>query len=133
VSAPFLWGLFRHPVAAQWHDGQGRAALLGDAAHPTLPFMAQGAVLALEDAWVLAQSLAASPTDPAAALSRYQQIRAPRALAVVAAANGNARAYHLHAPLAPLAHALLRLGDRVAPGLPFRRYAWVHDHDVTAL
>jgi len=132
VSAPFLWGLFRHPVAAQWHDGQGRAALLGDAAHPTLPFMAQGAVLALEDAWVLAQSLAASPTDPAAALSRYQQIRAPRARAVVAAANGNARAYHLRAPLAPLAHALLRLGDRVAPGLPFRRYAWVHDHDVTA-
>lgn len=133
VREPYLWGLFRHPVAARWHDGQGRVAILGDAAHPTLPFMAQGANLALEDAWVLARSLAASPADPGAALTQYQQIRESRARAVVAAANGNARAYHLRAPLAPLAHAVLRLGDRVVPGLPFRRYAWVHDHDVTAL
>jgi len=132
VREPYLWGLFRHPVAGQWQDGQGRVALLGDAGHPTLPFMAQGANLALEDAWVLASSLASTPTDPAAALTRYQKIRAPRARAVVAAANLNARAYHLRAPLAPLAHALLRLGDRVAPGLPFRRYAWVHDHDATS-
>jgi len=132
VREPFLWGLFRHPVAVQWHDGQGKAAILGDAAHPTLPFMAQGANLALEDAWVLARSLAAAPDDPAAALSRYQQCRVPRARAVIAAANGNARAYHLRTPLAPLAHAVLRLGDRLAPGLPFRRFAWVHDHDVTA-
>lgn len=132
VREPFLWGLFRHPVAARWHDGQGRAAILGDAAHPTLPFMAQGANLALEDAWVLARCLAANPDDPATALIRYQQRRASRARAVVAAANGNARAYHLRAPIAPVAHALLRLADRVAPGLPFRRYSWVHDHDVTA-
>ncbi|HHX91273.1 MAG TPA: monooxygenase [Paracoccus sp.] len=131
VSAPFLWGLFRHPVAARWHDGQGRVAILGDAAHPTLPFMAQGANLALEDAFVLAQTLAAMPQDPAAALACYQSRRAARARAVVAAANGNARAYHLRAPLAVLAHTALRLGDRLSPGLPFRRYAWVHDHDVT--
>ena len=131
VREVFLWGLFRHPVAERWQDGRGRAAILGDAAHPTLPFMAQGANLALEDAWVLARSLAAMPDDPTTALTQYQNIRAPRARAVVAAANGNARAYHLRAPLAPLAHAILRLGDRVAPGLPFRRYAWVHDHDVT--
>ena len=131
VSAPFLWGLFRHPVAARWHDGQGRVAILGDAAHPTLPFMAQGANLALEDAFVLARALAAMPQDPAAALARYQTRRAPRARAVVAAANGNARAYHLRAPLAVLAHTALRLGDRLSPGLPFRRYARVHDHDVT--
>jgi len=132
VSEPFLWGLFRHPVAAHWHDGQGRAAIIGDAAHPTLPFLAQGANLALEDAWVLAASLAATPADPTAALARYQQTRAPRARAVIEAANRNARAYHLRAPLAPLAHAMLRLGDRLAPGLAFRRFAWVHDHDVTA-
>ncbi len=131
VNEPYLWGLFRHPVAGQWHDGQGRAAILGDAAHPTLPFMAQGANLALEDAWVLARCLAAEPDDSAAALERYQTLRQPRARAVVAAANGNARAYHLRAPVAQLAHALLWLGDRIAPGLPFRRYAWVHDYDAT--
>lgn len=132
VQTPLLWGLFRHPVAERWHDRQGRVAILGDAAHPTLPFMAQGANLALEDAWVLVRALAASPADPAAALIRYQQSRAPRARAVVAAANANARAYHLRAPLAAVAHAVLRLGDRIAPGAAFRRYAWVHDHDATA-
>src|SRR6056297_2885617 len=52
VEAVNLWGLFRHEVARAWH-GHG-VAILGDAAHPTLPFMAQGACLALEDAWVLA-------------------------------------------------------------------------------
>ena len=50
IERPNLWGLFRHPVAKRWH-GNG-AVLLGDAAHPTLPFMAQGANMALEDAWV---------------------------------------------------------------------------------
>ncbi|MCC5970499.1 MAG: FAD-dependent monooxygenase [Pararhodobacter sp.] len=132
VQEPYLWGLFRHPVAACWQDGRGRVAILGDAAHPTLPFMAQGANLALEDAWVLAKCLESSPSDAATAFIRYQKFRAPRARAVVAAANGNARAYHLRAPLAPLAHTLLRLGDRLSPGLAFKRYAWIHDHDVTA-
>ncbi|MCB1409143.1 MAG: FAD-dependent monooxygenase, partial [Rhodobacteraceae bacterium] len=50
IERPNLWGLFRHPVAENWH-GHG-AAILGDAAHPTLPFLAQGANMALEDAWV---------------------------------------------------------------------------------
>ncbi|KPQ07551.1 MAG: salicylate hydroxylase [Rhodobacteraceae bacterium HLUCCA12] len=132
VETPFLWGLFRHPVAARWHDGQGRAAILGDAAHPTLPFLAQGANLALEDAWVLADALARHAGDRGAALTWYQDRRAARVAAVIAAANANARNYHLRPPLAPLAHTVLRLADLVAPGLPFRRYAWVHDHDVTA-
>ena len=55
VETVHLWGLFRHPVALNWYHGH--TALLGDAAHPTLPFMAQGAVMAMEDAWVLAKCL----------------------------------------------------------------------------
>ncbi|MEM9241302.1 MAG: FAD-dependent monooxygenase, partial [Pseudomonadota bacterium] len=51
VERVHLWGLFRHPVAPEWH--RGGAVLLGDAAHPMLPFLAQGASMALEDAWVL--------------------------------------------------------------------------------
>ncbi len=51
VEEASLWGLFRHPVAAKWH--MGAIAILGDAAHPTLPFLAQGANLAIEDAFYL--------------------------------------------------------------------------------
>jgi salicylate hydroxylase len=131
VQTAHLWGLFRHPVAPAWTDGQGRAAILGDAAHPTLPFLAQGANLALEDAWELAAHLAAIP-DPAAALSAWAIRRRPRAEAVIAAANRNARAYHLRAPLAPLAHAVLRLGGALAPGAALGRFAWVHGYDATA-
>lgn len=127
----WLWGLFRHPVAARWHDGAGRAALLGDAAHPTLPFMAQGANMALEDAACLAGRLAGDP-DSAAALARYAANRAPRTRAIVEMANRNARNYHLRTPLAPLAHGVLRGIGQLAPGLALKRYGWIFDHDATA-
>lgn len=132
VREVYLWGLFRHPVADRWTDGQGRAALLGDAAHPTLPFMAQGANMALEDAFSLARNLAARAADPAAALAGYAAERAPRVRAVVAKANANARNYHLRGPVAPLAHGVLRLASAVAPGAALNRYAWIYDYDVTA-
>ncbi|MCB1390594.1 MAG: FAD-dependent monooxygenase [Rhodobacteraceae bacterium] len=132
VREVFLWGLFRHPVAERWHDDAGRAAILGDAAHPTLPFMAQGANLALEDSWCLARSLASHPDAPATALAAYQQARAERVRRVVGAANANARNYHLRGLLAPAAHAVLRGANRLAPGLALRRFGWIYDHDATA-
>jgi salicylate hydroxylase len=129
VENVHLWGLFRHPVAKNW--GQGNAALLGDAAHPTLPFLAQGANLALEDAWVLARHLGTmEQTD---ALQAYQAIRRPRAEKVIAAANGNAWKFHLRQPLIRgVAHQLLRLGNAVAPSHMLGQFDWVYDHDVTA-
>ncbi|MGY6535136.1 MAG: FAD-dependent monooxygenase [Pararhodobacter sp.] len=127
-----LWGLFRHAVAPRWHDNKGQVALLGDAAHPTLPFLAQGANMALEDAWVLAACLAAQPDDATAALARYQALRAPRCAAIVAAANRNARAYHLRPPLDVIGHAVLRVAGRVMPGMALGRFAWVHGYDATA-
>jgi len=132
VDEVYLWGLFRHPVAKAWHDGQGRAAILGDAAHPTLPFMAQGANMALEDAWSLAANLAGHADDPAQGLARFAAQRAPRTRAIVKAANSNARNYHFRPPLSQIAHGVLRIGDRFAPGAALRRYAWIYDHDVTA-
>lgn len=128
VQAPWLWGLFRHPVAPNWFLGHG--VLLGDAAHPTLPFMAQGANMALEDAWVLAAMLARHGDIPRA-LAAYQTARDARARRIVAAAEANARNYHLRAPLRPLAHLALRIGGRLAPRAPLRRFAWLWDHDVT--
>lgn len=124
-----IWGLFRHPVAKIWHDD--RHVILGDAAHPTLPFMAQGAVMAIEDSWILAACLNADPDQPRA-LARYQSLRAPRCSAIVAAANGNARNYHLRPPLAQIAHTGLRALNRAAPNKMLRRYDWIYDYDPTA-
>lgn len=70
------WGLFtRPPLASMVH---GNIALLGDAAHPMLPFMGQGAAMAIEDGVVLGRALAASPADIPAALARYDAARGPR-------------------------------------------------------
>jgi salicylate hydroxylase len=129
VEQVHLWGLFRHPVATRWHDD--RRAILGDAAHPTLPYLAQGANLALEDAWVLADRLDRMPQGEA--LAAYQVARRDRAVRVIAAANANARNYHLTSPvLRTAAHAVLRLGGRIAPGAALRRFDWIYGHDVTA-
>lgn len=124
------WGLFRHPVATHWQDG--KRAILGDAAHPTLPFLAQGAVMAIEDAWVLASCLAAGP-DQAAALRRYEALRKPRCQRIVEAANANARNYHLRGPTRAVAHAGLRAVSRLAPGRLIQRFAWLYDYDPTAI
>ena len=129
VEAPGLWGLFRHPVASRWH-GQG-AAILGDAAHPTLPFLAQGAVMALEDAWVLAACLAAE-AEAETALARYQARREDRVRRIVDAASANARAYHLSGLMRDIGHMGLRLAGALAPGRVLGRFDWIYDHDVTA-
>lgn len=128
VHETYLWGLFRHNVAAKWHSGA--VALLGDAVHPTLPFMAQGACMALEDAWVLAASLS-SYSEPETAFAAYQANRRARCVKIVAAANTNARAYHFGNVLRPLAHTAMRLSGKLAPNVPLRRLAWLYEHDVT--
>jgi salicylate hydroxylase len=129
VEAVHLWGLFRHPVAPVWT--QGHLALLGDAAHPTLPFLAQGANMALEDAWSLVAALASDP-DTADALATYAQLRRPRAARIVQAAEANATNYHLRpGPWRFAAHSALRLAQRVAPHAVTGRFEWLHGHDVT--
>ena len=132
VEDPWLWGLFRHKVAGVWGKpmGQGGVAILGDAAHPTLPFLAQGASMGLEDAWVLAGALARHDTV-AAALAAYQDQRKPRTSRIVAAANANARAYHLSGLPRLIGHTGLRLLGRVSPGAMLARFDWLYGHDVT--
>ncbi|MDY6860325.1 MAG: FAD-dependent monooxygenase, partial [Pseudomonadota bacterium] len=129
VDEVHLWGLFRHPVARHWHRGQ--AALLGDAAHPTLPFLAQGANMALEDAWVLAAALGGHDSIEAG-LAAYQTARRDRCVRIVDAASRNARNYHLRfAPLRLAAHGALRLGGALAPAAMLGRFDWLYRHDVT--
>ncbi|WP_054004538.1 FAD-dependent monooxygenase [Cypionkella psychrotolerans] len=127
----YVWGLFRHPVAQVWSKTlpEGAAVILGDAAHPTLPFLAQGASMALEDAWLLADRLAKLPL--AEALTAYQIARKLRCTRIVAAANGNAKAYHLSGLQRSITHTALRLGGLIAPNLALKRFDWLYDYDVT--
>ncbi|MFD1344582.1 FAD-dependent monooxygenase, partial [Litorisediminicola beolgyonensis] len=129
VETPYLWGLFRHPVAPRWWGA--RSVLLGDAAHPTLPFLAQGANMALEDAWVLARMLARHGIGEDG-LSAYAAARRDRVARVLAAADGNARKYHLREPIAGAAHLALGIGGRLAPGAMMKGFDWLYRHDVTA-
>lgn len=125
VATAHLWGLFRHPVVDTW--SKGNVSLMGDAAHPTLPFLAQGANLALEDAWVLADCLMRD-----AGAAGYETRRKPRATRVIAAANKNAWKYHLReGALRSLAHLGLAIGSKVAPGPMMRQFDWIYGHDVT--
>jgi salicylate hydroxylase len=127
VNDVTLWGLHLHPVAATWQrDG---VALLGDSAHPTLPFLAQGANMALEDAWVLADAAAKGQGDW---LAGYQHKREARVRRVIRAAQKNAGRYHLRpGPLRSAAHLGLNLGSRFAPGRMIGAFDWLYGYDVT--
>lgn len=123
------WGLFRHPVAQVW--GTSGKVLVGDAAHPTLPFMAQGANLALEDAWVLAACLAQN-SDFDRAIALYRSKRIERVSRIVQAATKNAWKYHLSSwPLRSLAHLGMRGLSRVAPHKMVSQFDWIYRFDVT--
>lgn len=129
VDTVRLWGLFRHEVAPRWH--QGTIAILGDAAHPTLPFLAQGANLAIEDAYVLARSCNENAAIDVA-LAAYQTKRCARVVRAIRAANANARNYHLKGVQRRVAHTALRGMGRFAPDAFLNRLRWLYDHDVTA-
>jgi salicylate hydroxylase len=132
VEQAAQWGLFRHPIAVDWGQilPKGAAFILGDAAHPTLPFLAQGASMGIEDAWVLAETLSAYPLPQA--LAHYQALRAPRVARIIAASNANARNYHLSGVARLIGHTALRAINSVAPDLMLRRLDWLYGMDVTA-
>jgi salicylate hydroxylase len=110
VPAWRKWALHGLPPLPAW--SRGRVTLLGDAAHPTLPYLAQGGVLALEDAVVLADCLAAHPGDEASALHAFETGRRVRTEQVQATSRRQGRIYHLSPPLSWARDAVLRL----APG-----------------
>jgi len=101
----FRWGLFDREPLPRW--SQGRVTLLGDACHPMLPFMAQGAVMAIEDGYTLARCLAVNAAEPAAALARYETLRRERTAWVQGMSRANMEFFH-NADLANLEERLDR-------------------------
>ncbi|WP_298915013.1 FAD-dependent monooxygenase [uncultured Algimonas sp.] len=133
-DALFRWALFDRPPLPRWTDG--RVALLGDAAHPMLPFIAQGAAMAIEDGWTLARCLTEGRDQGdavAVALQRYQNRRLARATAMQSRSRVNAGLFHRRNTLSQLAtYAPIWTVGRVRPETALRRFDPIYGHDVTA-
>lgn len=92
IDAHYKWALMVREPIANWTVGA--STLLGDAAHPTLPFLAQGAAMEIEDGVVLARALAQDPTDTPKALSAYRYARIDRTSRIVRGSFENALRFH---------------------------------------
>ncbi len=115
------WPLQTLPPLSKWTTGC--VALLGDAAHPVLPFLAQGAALALEDAVSLAARIAETDLPMPKRLAAYENDRRARAHRVAEASLTNGRIYHLGGVSAVARDAVL---VATPPALLMRRYDWLY-------
>jgi salicylate hydroxylase len=89
IATPYKWAMMVRGPMPRW--SQGRVTLLGDACHPTLPFLGQGGVMSIEDGYIVAACLEKYFGDPATALARYEAIRRERTAAVVRKSHENRR------------------------------------------
>jgi len=127
----YKWALYDRDPLARWTSG--RVTILGDAAHPMLPYLGQGACQAMEDGCVLARALAAMPDDVDGALKLYERVRLPRASRVVLTARERGEDNHLVSPWAALKRdALIALRRRFGVDPTGRGSAWIFDYDAGA-
>ncbi|MBO9715102.1 FAD-dependent monooxygenase [Sphingomonas sp.] len=129
IPQPFKWALISRPPMAEWV--RGRIALLGDACHPMLPFLAQGAVMALEDACILGRAFEEFETIDEA-LAHYQAMRIPRTTKVVQGAYANTERFH-NPTLADPAGAQAYVDAQWAPEQVIARYEWLFRYDATSV
>lgn len=126
----YRWALFDRPPLKTWTEG--RVALLGDAAHPMLPFMAQGAAMSIEDSWALAALVSASQTNIEKALNTYQNLRCPRASYVQAASRANAKTFHQRTKLGQFTtYGPMWLAGRLAPGIGLIKQDKIYNYNIT--
>lgn len=119
----YKWALLMRDPLPAWSTA--RTTLLGDAAHPMVPYLAQGSVMAIEDAWVVAHYLAVHPDDPGLALKAYEAARLERTGKIQIAAWEQGQ----------MTHAVGR-GDDISErgdGGGFAKSSWIYGYDACAL
>ena len=127
VEETFVWGLFDRAPLPRW--SVNRVTLLGDACHPMLPFLAQGAAQAIEDGATLT-ALLAQGGDVAESLRRYESLRLPRTAAIQNTARGNKTRNHL--PDGELQRARDAAMAAGVAEWSIGASAWVYEHDAVA-
>jgi salicylate hydroxylase len=125
TEAVFKWALLDRPPLERWTHG--RVVLLGDAAHPMLPFMGQGAAQSIEDAFLLARCLAADRHDPQRAINVCATHRRERAAALQAASRAAGAGLQLSDAAEVAARNAQMLDD---PAAQLARFDWVWGYDV---
>lgn len=124
----FKWALYDRDPLPGWT--RGSITLLGDACHPMLPYLAQGAAMAIEDAWVLSRMLERWEDDPARGLSEYQRYRLPRTMKVQRRSRDQGEEFHLRETWPALRRNFkLALGTRYLPEIAMSRFDWLHGYD----
>jgi salicylate hydroxylase len=128
----YKWGLFDRDPMQRWSSGN--VTLLGDAAHPMLPFLSQGAAMAIEDAYVLAQALSHfGLAQLESALDAYEMERRPRTTRVQLEARERGRTYHLSSPEESRARDLaFRREQAENPNAVGIKAEWVYQYDARA-
>jgi salicylate hydroxylase len=129
IATPYKWALMHRAPLDTW--SHGRVSLLGDACHSTLPFLAQGAVMALEDGFILARALDAEP-DIAQALVRYENARKERTRRIVQGAADNTKRFH-NPELASVEGASAYVDREWSEERVRQRYEWLFTYDVTTV
>lgn len=125
VERPLRWALFDRKPMRGWH--RNRALLIGDACHPMLPFLAQGAAMGIEDGYALAELLPLEGEDIAPALARFFALRQPRTARIQAMARSNGVDFHEGNPLATLAMRLpLGRAASARPDAVMARWDWLY-------
>lgn len=130
LDAPYKWALMGREPLDQW--GAGSVTLLGDAAHPTLPFLAQGAGMAIEDGVVLARCLEAFPQDPTKGLRRYEELRIERTSRIVRGASEAGKRFHNPALADPVGAAAY-VETEWSEERTRQRYDWLFSYDATCI
>lgn len=127
IETPFKWALMARDPLPQW--SKARVGLLGDACHPMLPFLAQGANSAIEDGMVLTECLKAYRHDVPAALRAFQAARHARTMRMMAGSQANTELFHNPA-LADGRSAARFVAENWHPDRVRARYEWIFDYDA---
>ncbi|WP_194725028.1 FAD-dependent monooxygenase [Noviherbaspirillum malthae] len=127
VDTPYKWALMARPPLMQWSEG--RVTLLGDACHPTLPFLAQGAVMAIEDGYIISRCIEHYESDIEYALKRYEQARIERTTRIVLRSTENGKRFH-NSALASSEGAAAYVDREWAEDKVRERYDWLFRYNV---